>query len=364
MYRVSSVLRVLSVACPVFLAGLFFSAPASAVRLTNISGGPVVVRLCPVKCVEVTGHGFAIGRPVAVYETIGGWSRVSGFIDPDSLKATFGEKVPPKPAFWIPVNLLGQGKSPVKLIQNNSEQVDSASSENEIAEEKKKNKKVKKVAQQRRVTIPKFRPGTEIKLAALVDNEKPAAASSGEENKAKPADKAATKMATGDDVTEAKKVEPMVMQKAGETSAAKPVYKTPQPLNTEPKTDETAAARSVQKTSDVATDTSSEEVKVAKVETKFASEDPDPLVTEVRPDKYIKALDDKRLKKLPGRKSKLYKREEVVALRHHALMLLKNNECNGITRGGRSLAQKGMLYVVCTDDPTFLRQFPLKAQSW
>ncbi|MFD0916448.1 hypothetical protein ACFQ14_08520 [Pseudahrensia aquimaris] len=82
-----------------------------------------------------------------------------------------------------------------------------------------------------------------------------------------------------------------------------------------------------------------------------------------RPTSYIKALDDQRLSKLPGRKTRGFKAEEVIAIRHHALMLLTNRECTGITEGGRA-ATPGMLYIRCSDDPTFIRQFPLEEQSW
>ena len=71
---------------------------------------------------------------------------------------------------------------------------------------------------------------------------------------------------------------------------------------------------------------------------------------------------DKRLSKLPGRKSKM-PREIVIALRHYGLGLLKNGECKGVARGGIS-ANPGMIFIACTDDPTYLRQFPLEEQTW
>ena len=46
------------------------------------------------------------------------------------------------------------------------------------------------------------------------------------------------------------------------------------------------------------------------------------------------------------------------------LTLLVNGECSGIERGGRSAVQAGMLFVVCSDDPTYLHQFPLEEMSW
>ncbi|MEE9374749.1 MAG: hypothetical protein V3V04_00270, partial [Rhizobiaceae bacterium] len=88
----------------------------------------------------------------------------------------------------------------------------------------------------------------------------------------------------------------------------------------------------------------------------------DPISLGARPKKLTKALRDKRLRRLPGRKSKVRK-DVVIALRHYALGLLKSGECTGIKKGGPS-AVPGMLYVICTDDPTYLRQFPLKEESW
>ncbi|MEL6505902.1 MAG: hypothetical protein AAFQ10_15775 [Pseudomonadota bacterium] len=81
-----------------------------------------------------------------------------------------------------------------------------------------------------------------------------------------------------------------------------------------------------------------------------------------RPKKLTKALLDRRLRKLPGRKSKV-PREIVIAMRHYALGLLQSGECTGIARGGPSTTPN-MIYIVCTDDPNYLRQFPIVEQSW
>ena len=82
-----------------------------------------------------------------------------------------------------------------------------------------------------------------------------------------------------------------------------------------------------------------------------------------RPKTLTKALLDDRLAALPGSKTKGTEREIAIALRHYALTLLQSGQCSGIARGGRS-AVPGMLYVACTEDPTYLRQFPLREQSW
>ena len=100
----------------------------------------------------------------------------------------------------------------------------------------------------------------------------------------------------------------------------------------------------------------------AKPEPVFESAIADPIAFGSRPKTFTKALRDKRLKKLPGEKSKIRK-EIVIALRHYALGLLNSNECTGIAGGGPSTTPD-MLFVACTDDPGYRRQFPLEEQSW
>ncbi|MGI9365917.1 MAG: hypothetical protein ACR2O8_12095 [Rhizobiaceae bacterium] len=87
-----------------------------------------------------------------------------------------------------------------------------------------------------------------------------------------------------------------------------------------------------------------------------------PIELGSRPKTLTKELLDKRLSKLPGPKSKV-RGDVVIALRHYALALLNSNECTGIQGGGAS-AVPGMLYVTCTDDPGYFRQFPLKEEVW
>ena len=114
-----------------------------------------------------------------------------------------------------------------------------------------------------------------------------------------------------------------------------------------------------------------EPVKVAAVEAPakpegpeptFSSAEADPIDFGKRPKKLTKALLDKRLRKLPGRKSKV-KPEVVIAMRHSALGLLKSGECKGIAGGGKS-AVPGMFFITCTEDPGYLRQFPIVEESW
>ena len=104
------------------------------------------------------------------------------------------------------------------------------------------------------------------------------------------------------------------------------------------------------------------EAAAAATNPEFKSANSEPISFGSRPKKLTKALLDKRLSKLPGSKSRV-KKDVVISLRYYALGLLKSGECQGIAKGGAS-AVPGMLYVACSDDPTYLRQFPLKEESW
>lgn len=132
-----------------------------------------------------------------------------------------------------------------------------------------------------------------------------------------------------------------------------------------------AAKANTAKTSEGVTFTPPKEEEVAIVlppkkaevpEPSFKSADADPISFGKRPKKLTKALLDKRLRKLPGRKSRVRK-DAVIALRHYALGLLKSGECKGISGGGPSTTP-GMLFVTCTEDPNYQRQFPLEEESW
>ncbi|MEM9733055.1 MAG: hypothetical protein AAF903_06160 [Pseudomonadota bacterium] len=111
-----------------------------------------------------------------------------------------------------------------------------------------------------------------------------------------------------------------------------------------------------------ATEAEPEIAKVEEPEPVYKAADSQPISFGERPKKLTKALLDRRLRKLPGRKSKV-PREIVIAMRHYALGLLQSGECNGIARGGPSTTPN-MIYIVCTDDPNYLRQFPIVEQTW
>ena len=85
---------------------------------------------------------------------------------------------------------------------------------------------------------------------------------------------------------------------------------------------------------------------------------------ENRPQTYTQELNDQRLDKLPSKQNTELSEDEVIAIRYHALVLINNNECSEVINGGRSRSRNGWLYVVCKDDPNYLRQFPLKKTTW
>ena len=85
---------------------------------------------------------------------------------------------------------------------------------------------------------------------------------------------------------------------------------------------------------------------------------------ENRPQTYTQELNDDRLAKLPSRQDTELSQDEIIAIRYHALVLIENNECSEVIDGGRSRSRNGWLYVVCKDDPNYLRQFPLKKTTW
>lgn len=140
---------------------------------------------------------------------------------------------------------------------------------------------------------------------------------------------------------------------ASSVTKAEPVVETPKAV-------ETAAVVTKTETPSVASADGSS--KPAGPEPTFTTAEADPIDFGKRPKKLTKALLDKRLRKLPGRKSKV-KREVVIAMRHSALGLLKSGECKGIAGGGQS-AVPGMFYITCTEDPGYLRQFPIVEESW
>ncbi len=437
MLRVSLVLRVTCAA--IVMAAFAIGTPdfAWAAKKTTFAKGPISVRLCPARCLEVKRHPYKTGGTATVYETRGGWARVSEHIDPARLKA-FGGNIPAKPAFWVRTRQLAD---PNISVASTAAPKDAEGPEQKKAAAKKK-AKPRRFVQRRKVTLPRFRPDVPVQMAVLVDAEKPETGSSETvvQEPVKPIAEVPATVTTAPEGEKkeqrlvpqqpeavkpeaepknvAKAVEPTTEQPPVETAAkpkpenkvsyripkaeekvvqsevdkaaaAKPVVKGAQtltaadkfaaPAQTEtakketvveeakavvPAPDEQAENRLAKETPAPVEAKPAEEVTVAAVQPKLEIGDVTPLATDERPKTYTKALRDKRLRKLPGSKDKRFKIEEVIALRHHALMLLKNKECGSIAGGGRSVGQPGMLFIVCQEDPTYMRQFPLEEQTW
>ena len=370
----------------------------------------IEVRLCPATCQTVRGHPYRLGKKVRIFEKKDGWARVSSFLNRAELTSNFGSNLPAKPALWVPL-------SAFEAKEEKPETAEQKAGDPFVAETKQEDSEKKKPAaraqvQQKRVTLPTFRPGTVFKKVAELDEQKPdekaveTQPAADTEKKAETAEKPAEqepkeaepagetppmpkkeelkspaklaeakKDAAAEKVTEPAKPEPKVETvteeaKPAEADAEIPAESAADDKPATPENDVTEVAKAADETEQpAATEAKTEtadkaEEKTTSNEPQFSSQNVEPLTFEERPTKYVKALDDKRLRKLPGRKSKAFKREEVIALRHHALMLLRNKECTGIDRGGRSFSQKGWLYVVCTDDPSYFRQFPLEETTW
>ena len=82
----------------ILVAGLLYGLPASAQQTATLGKGPILVRLCPVSCIAVNGHGLKAGREVEVFETRSGWIRVSRFLNRRRLTKTFGQTITREPA--------------------------------------------------------------------------------------------------------------------------------------------------------------------------------------------------------------------------------------------------------------------------
>ncbi len=504
-----------------FVATVVSATQAQTAR--KFAGKNPVVRLCPVTCTAVNGHGFKAGASTTVYETKSGWARVSGYLDRTKLVASFGVNTPRKPALWVPVSSLAftaKAKAPVKKKTVAKKKV--------IAKKPKRVSVIDQLARLRNPALPSFRPNTVVASTPVVETPTTAIADVVEEtvvvatpvvespvvetvevpsppvvvdtqggdqkaltweqvqakiaaqkraeqtgaaepaaavvkketdNAAKLAAdrKAALKTAALEreakraeakkladearqkriaerkktaDVVKAKRVaDAKVVQeervrkraevKAAELAKAKEVEgakkaqaaklaeiaKTEEASkedekvgNTPPKEDAVdgvvalgATGQVVKLPPLVSSETKQEPAKVEKAESvepatpavkeqlvkvasvddpakpagpepTFTSAEADPIDFGKRPKKLTKALLDKRLRKLPGRKSKV-KPEIVIAMRHSALGLLKSGECKGIAGGGKS-AVPGMFFITCTEDPGYLRQFPIVEESW
>ena len=461
------------------MVGLFaamaigFGSSAQAQTARKFGKKTITVRLCPSKCVAVNGHGYSAGKSTPVYETRGGWARISGYMDRGKLVPSFGDKITKKPALWVPLSSFVSNKVKPKKVAKKKPARKTAAKK---VAKKKRVSIVDRVARLRRVPLPNFRPNTNYQVAVsepvvtqpviaepevvtqpvvapepkvevvettpVVTTPKGSATNSAltweqvqakiaaqkgkvaqipttsatptppatpvpptpvvkkidtsKEDEArrvaeanKIAREAAEKKITAEVAKRAKLAREAEEMKAREVATkqaaaqakkdkkgvkftppkeetekvavALPKVVLPPTITTAPKEATPTVAAPKVATPTVVTPKATAPAKTTAVPLNKAAE-ADPISFGSRPKKMTRALRDKRLRKLPGTKSKV-SREVVIALRHYALGLLKSGECQGIAGGGASTTQ-GMLFVVCKEDPTYQRQFSLKEESW
>ncbi|MEL6967357.1 MAG: hypothetical protein AAGM04_08260 [Pseudomonadota bacterium] len=427
-----------------FLVAAYEGAHAQTAR--TFGEKKIVVRLCPEKCTLVTGHGFKAGGKTTVFETRDGWARVTAFLDRARLVPTFGNDIPQKPALWVPANTLASQAASTPAARP-------AATARET--QAKSQPTARRATNDKKVTLPSFRPGTVFASAPAEPTEPVVAATDAPKEPAeapavpveptetavvdpvqsslppgavrrddgtvvlrdvvrvedgKPKGNEARKALTWAEVQErirqkaaqagqqvrtqrvvreAKPAVPVISAeekraqdaaieqarkareaaeaerqrqaaaaaaKAAEVAAAKPA-----PSNAQSSTGVTYAPPKVEEEKQPDTQVAAVQPDPEPTQT-FEAAKPDPISIGARPKSFTKALADKRLAKLPGPKSRVRK-DVVIALRHMGLSLLKNGICKGIAGGGPSTTP-GMLYVTCTDDPSYLHQFPLEEASW
>lgn len=461
---------------------------ALAQESKTLGDGPIVVRLCPVNCVAVNGHGLKSGGKITVYETKSGWVRVSDFLSRSRLVKSFGNTITRKPALWVSAGQLAgatQVRKPVaqaarpapsftrisqlKRIATptfrpgstfaqqeqvtaptqeqaaintqaettvaEEETVEAASQtevvaepvvveaetattspagegtgrlltweqlQEKLAQEAEKQKRQSQLSEAEKAALAK----EQAELAAKEEERRKAAEAAELERQAKKKKDDETRRAV--EVEKARKAEEAA--RAAEAAEAAEATKAAEAAKAQIAKDATEAARVAaakqaadaearkladeqqaeaarkaaeamrveeEKVAAAAAAAAAEEAKtveptkelVAAADTPKDEPEPvykaataEPISFGSRPKNLTKALMDKRLSKLPGAKSK-FRKEVVIALRHYAMGLLNSGECNGIASGGPSAAP-GMLYISCSDDPTYLRQFPIKEETW
>lgn len=149
-----------------FLATAVSAAQAQTAR--KFGGKNPTVRLCPATCTAVNGHGFKAGAATTVYETKSGWARVSGYLDRAKLVASFGEKTPAKPALWVPVSALAstaKAKAPAKKKTVAKKKT----AKKAVAKKPRRVSVIDRLARLRNPALPKFRPGTSVATAPVVE---------------------------------------------------------------------------------------------------------------------------------------------------------------------------------------------------
>ncbi len=317
-------------------------------RTVTLDGLMPTIRLCPVTCISVSGHKLRAGNKVSVVEVRRGWARISPWLDANRLKRSFGDRVPEKPAYWVELKRtsgLSAAKSKAK------EKAKTASRQR---------------WQQRRVTLPKARPGYTV--ASVYSAEDSMMSSVLKVNRA------ATVKAVNAAISKTKRTPHSAI-----TPVSVPANPSQRALSAESLTTEKMSAWIEANRNSVIEDV--EDVAVA-----LADPEPEEIKSGTELERQIAALKgpaaetstsaglktgfdpvptvmtsellDKRLSVLPGMNSKVPE-ETVIALRHFALGLLENGTCKGIAGGGNGSSQD-MVYLVCTDDLTKTREFKLQ----
>ena len=359
------------------VAMLALTLPAGAVKITAFGSGPLQVRMCPNTCPQITGHALRPGGRAAIFETKDGWARVSGYLLRENLTPKYGDAVPRKPALWVPLSAFDNAADPAPTGADGAPAIPAprpavSESEQDDVEQPKPKPVARSFATPVRLTTPTFRPAdadapvqAAMATPAVEETADQVVVKNEPEPEAKPERVVEAEPAPEAPQGTVANVEPVtdpivsIVEKAPQRTQAEPA----EPVAVE-KVAETETAAAAPATEEIAQLAKPEDpTKAQTSEPTFKSAVATPVELGERPDTLTDQLLDKRLKSLPGGKSKQFKTEEVIALRHHALGLLNSNECKGIDRGGRA-SQKGVLYVVCTDDPTYLRLFPLQETSW
>ena len=358
---------------------------AQALLIGSMDKSATSVKLClDSDCPLVDNHPFHPGRRIVVYEAKGKWVRVSRYIDRDQAGVNYpGFFLPEKVAMWMPVAEL-----PAAL----SEQLLGMSVEDYEKQQAAKEKRRRFSFIPRRPALPKTDPRGPDGIFETADaatgpstDEPPVSATSeapsvaetesnipvaeaeeiavvetesGKSEREKQLEKirqeiakakaaANTDKATGNAIEDAEVVEVVEAETIPEAEEPKL-----EPI--EPQIGPKSATANVPKMSPRTTS------KLASLKTEQPSEADVVVPAENKiPDKLTKRLRDKRLSALPSKPGGGLDLKSVIAMRHHALAMLEDEECSSIETGGPSLSLRGWIYIKCGGD-AFLHQFEVE----
>lgn len=407
----------------VVLSSLALTSEARSVFLTPLDKTSSEVKVCPeANCPAMPQHPFREGTRVVIFETKNGWARGTKFIEREQIAAQFpGKFLPNQVAMWISVQDLPEITSTSPEIKDAIAD-EEAQEAKKLAEEEKKKKARQFSFVPKRPAIPTPR-SDRVEVAALetLKPETPATSETEEvvETETELTVATESEVETEQQVKDQEKSEETELSEATKEDSDQETQAVADEQNTTPVTEPVTEAQNTQtategeievaaveleatETAEPAPDTpiptkaEREEVKepevtneddtqpVAEVETakleepKLEEENAEVTESEAEttveeevetdsfgnpivsaPKKLTKELRDKRLSKLPSKPGRGYDLKAIIAMRHHGLELLKNNECSGIAEGGRSLSLEGWIYLRCENDPTF-RQFSIE----